>query len=591
MNNVFNENGARDIWFTLKEDFVSQFKRRQPKWGPVGYVTYKRTYSRQSSNGKSEEYWQTVRRVVEGVFTIQKRHCHINNLPWKESKAQKSAQKMYQLMWDFKFTPPGRGLWMMGTDAVYDKGISALVNCSFISTENIDIDFAEPFTFMMDMSMLGVGVGSDVKGAGKITIKKPKEYDETFVVPDTREGWVELLRMLLNAFVGKNPLPKNIDYSEVRPFGTPIKGFGGTASGPGPLIELYDNIYNLLMTRIGEKITETDIVDIHNYIGRCVVSGNIRRSAQIIFGNPDSDEFLNLKNPELYKEELMDRRWASNNSVFATVGMDYSKVAELTAKNGEPGYVWLDNAKNYGRMNGIKNTEDSRINGFNPCGEIVLENSEMCNLSESYPSNHDSLEDWINTLKYAYMYSKTVTLLPSHNKYSNAVMMKNRRIGLSVTGIVQAFKKFGRREVLNAFDKGYNRVREWDKTYSDWLCIPRSIKISTAKPSGCQIPQTKIKTSEGIKTLEQIFMENGVLLSDKVFEIGTWYDVKKAIFVIDENDNSSKITKLFINGFEPTIEMIIDDGTTIECTENHRFKMKDGSWKQAKNIKENDEFM
>jgi len=339
--------------------------------------------------------------------------------------------------------------------------------------------------------MLGVGVGSDVRGAGKITIKQPKHAvnvekgeEDVYVVEDSREGWVDLLRTLLNAFVGKNPLPTRIDYSKVRKAGEPIKGFGGTASGPGPLMEMYNDIYNLLMRRVGQKITSEDIVDIHNYIGKCVVSGNIRRSASIIFGEPDDEDFLMLKDPEVNKEALMDRRWASNNSVFVTKGMDYSRVAELTVKNGEPGYVWIDNFRQYSRMIDAPDNKDYRIMGVNPCGEEGLENREACNLVETFPVNHDTLDEWIDTLKFAYLFAKTVTLIPSHNDKSNSVMMRNRRIGTSVSGIVQAFKKFGRRKTLDAFDKGYKRLKKWDETYSDWLCIPKSIKITTIKPSG-----------------------------------------------------------------------------------------------------------
>ncbi|KKK45488.1 hypothetical protein LCGC14_3165410, partial [marine sediment metagenome] len=264
------------IRFELGEEFLSKYKGKQPKWGPLGYVTYKRTYSR-SENGTSEEYWQTLKRVIEGTFTIQKRHCNRNNLPWNAPKARKSAEKMYDLMWEFKFTPPGRGLWMAGTDYIYNKGSAPLNNCAYVSTENLNIDFAEPFCFLMDMSMLGVGVGGDCKGAGKVTIKDPSEVDEVFKVEDTREGWIELLRMLLNSYSGEVCLYKKIDYSEVRKKGAKIKGFGGVSSGPEPLIEMYDDINTLLQSRIGKKVTSSDIVDIFNLIGRCVVSGNVRR--------------------------------------------------------------------------------------------------------------------------------------------------------------------------------------------------------------------------------------------------------------------------------------------------------------------------
>lgn len=240
-------------------------------------------------------------------------------------------------------------------------------NCGFVSTTGIAVDFADPFCWLMDMLMLGVGVGFDTKGAGLVKVQKPEEVDGTFVVDDSREGWVSLLRVTLNSYAGRGSIPKNIDYSKVRPFGSPIKGFGGVASGPEPLKELIESVKDVLNPLVGELITTSAIVDICNLVGRCVVAGNVRRSAEIAFGDPNDQDFLNLKNPDINKEALYHHRWASNNSIFATEGMDYSKVAELTAKNGEPGYEWLENARKYSRMGREPDFSDMRVAGANPC--------------------------------------------------------------------------------------------------------------------------------------------------------------------------------------------------------------------------------
>ena len=874
----------KETTFELSEEFISNYRGKQPKFGQLGYITYKRTYARPLPDGKSEEYWQTVKRVVDGVYTIQKRHCERNSLPFNQWKAQASAQKMFQLMWDFKFTPPGRGLWMMGTDYMFKRGGAALNNCfsgntefytnkgtvkfsdvigetvdvltmnneykpakvksygkqklqkvvfkpakrsnhrieidvtknhrwilnnglettdirvgdkilrnninqeinndkkyddgfahgiifgdgtqntyypkrhfirlcdkkdrdniikllesikgyksttypksfkgdpvvtiirkenwkqlpinnsdddyilgfiegwiyadahnkpfgqicmntqnneasewliknsakvgyfvtghsidvndtnygkrknplhkismdnapimyvvekiinegreeevfcveepethtftlaggiptgncAFTSSENIDVDFAEPFCFLMDMSMLGVGVGGDTKGAGKVTIKEPK-IDGPYVVADTREGWIDITRKVLNAFVGKDTLPSEVDYSLVRPLGAKIAGFGGVASGPAPLKELIDTLIVLLGERVGQPVTSSDIVDIFNMVGKCVVSGNVRRSAEIMFGELEDKEFMELKDPEKNKKALMSHRWASNNSIFAKVGMDYSKVAEMTAKNGEPGFMWLDNAQKYSRMNGKIDNKDYRAKGGNPCLEQTLEPYELCCLVETYPSNHDTLEEWQETLKFAYMYAKTVTLVPTHNELTNSVMLRNRRIGCSMSGIVQAFKKFGRRTFLDSCDSGYDKIQRWDRVYSDWLCVPRSIKTTSVKPSGCFVPETVVRTSLGKQSLYSIFKSNGIDLGEKGEEYREWYDTKKDIFVYDENNDKQKITKLFVNGYDKTLKLEFDDGTKIECTPNHKFKLTDGSWKEAKDLNNDDE--
>ncbi|MHA1413168.1 MAG: hypothetical protein ACTSO4_11195 [Promethearchaeota archaeon] len=171
-----------NISFKLDEDFINKYKGKQPDWGPLGYITYKRTYARiVEEENRKEEFWETVRRVVEGCYSIQKEHCIKLSLPWDDEKAQKSAQTMFEKIWNFKFLPPGRGLWMMGTEFIARHGSMALNNCGFASTQDIDLKYSKAFEFVMDALMLGVGVGFDTKGAGKIIIKKPQEGHFDFV--------------------------------------------------------------------------------------------------------------------------------------------------------------------------------------------------------------------------------------------------------------------------------------------------------------------------------------------------------------------------------------------------------------------------
>ena len=469
--------------FELRTAFLDWYRGKQPEWGPLGYVTYKRTYARPIGDG-TEEYWQTLQRVVEGIYTIQKNHYKDNMLPWNEEEKQRRAEEMYKAMWEFKFTPPGRGLWSMGTDLIWKKGSAALNNCSFVSTEDLDKNATEPFLFLMDMSMFGVGVGGDVKGARKITIKEPEYSTELFQVPDTREGWVEALNKILRAYFYGEKLPI-YNYDLIRPAGTPLKTMGGTAPGPQPLIDLIENITELLKPEINKPISETVIVDLFNFIGKCVVSGGIRRTAEIMFGEPDSEEYLELKNPKTKEKELMDRRWASNNSVFAKEGMNYKRTAALTATNGEPGFVWLNNMQQYGRFKDGKNNKDYRARGSNPCSEQTLESYELCCLVETYPVKHENEQEYYKTLSLAQEYAKTVTLIPTHNKRTNEIMMRNRRMGVSMSGITQAMTKFGRRKFFSDYcDAGYKKLQEADKQFSEQFAIPQSVKITSVKPSG-----------------------------------------------------------------------------------------------------------
>ena len=472
--------------FYLSDEFIKSYEHKKADWTPIGEFTYLRTYARWiEANGKrrKEKWFECVRRVVEGCFDIQKKHCQIYKVPWNNAKAQNSAKIMFDLIFKMKFLPPGRGLWMMGTEYINKNGGAALNNCSMVSFKNLLTDPVGPFKFLMDMSMLGVGVGFDTLGKNKLIVKKPEYINEKAVVPDSREGWVESLSILLSGFFIETKIPK-FDFSQLRLKGASIKGFGGEASGSGPLIEMLQNIDALLTSKIGKMLSSTDIIDICCMIGKCVVSGNVRRSALLALGESDDIDFLKIKDFNLYPEECENHRWASNNSIKAIVGQDYNMIAELIAKNGEPGIIWLDTAKKFGRMKDPANNLDYKIDGCNPCSEQSLENKELCCLVETFPSKHDTFEEYKLTLKYAYLYAKTVTLIPTHDEQTNAVMLRNRRIGTSQSGIIDAFAKHGRKNIIDWCDKGYNYLKELDAIYSDWLCIPKSIKITSVKPSG-----------------------------------------------------------------------------------------------------------
>ncbi len=473
--------------FKLTDNFINSYKRKKPPFGfnGLGELVYMRTYSRVKQDGKNERWWETVQRVVEGTYTMQKERIDTYELGWNPWQAQKSAQEMYDRIWNMKFLPPGRGLWAMGSPITEERNLyAALNNCAFVSTQTIKDDMAKPFCFLMDASMLGVGVGFDTKGAGEIVIKGiNKDRAKTiFVVPDTREGWVESLKELLESYF-HGTAPVSFDYSEVRPAGAPIQGFGGVSSGHEPLEEVHNSIRKILEGNTGEPITITTIVDIMNLIGKCVVAGNVRRTAEIVFGDPHNQEYLDLKNYEVnpHRDQY---GWTSNNSIFAELGMDYTDVCRRIVDNGEPGFAWLENMQQYSRMKNGGDNKDHRVMGGNPCLEQSLESYELCCLVETFPYNHDSLEDYQKTLKYAYLYAKTVTLGKTHWPETNRVMLRNRRIGCSVSGVAQFLTMRGIEELRTWLETGYDTIQEWDKQYSDWFAVPKSIKTTSVKPSG-----------------------------------------------------------------------------------------------------------
>jgi adenosylcobalamin-dependent ribonucleoside-triphosphate reductase len=375
-------------------------------------------------------------------------------------------------------------------------------NCAFVSTSDMNKkDPSGPFAFLMEASMLGIGVGFDTKGADKgLLIHQPgaglgeNDAPDCYDIPDTREGWVRSVQMLLDSYLKPGHNHLEFRYNWIRPAGEPIRTFGGTAAGPEPLQRLHRELRQLLAGRGGQELTSLDILDIANLIGVCVVSGNVRRSAELALGSIDDKDFLAAKHygemdsagdyqagPAEYRSAW---GWMSNNSVAVNVGDDLSPIIDGIARNGEPGVIWLDQSRKYGRLIDPPNDKDYRVSGYNPCAEQSLESYECCTLVETYLGRHEDLEDFKRTLKVAYLYAKTVTLLPTHWSKTNAIMQRNRRIGTSVSGVANFADRRGMTELRTWLNEGYATVQNYDQTYSEWLCVRESIKTTTVKPSG-----------------------------------------------------------------------------------------------------------
>ncbi len=467
--------------FTLQKDFCHALLAKKAKFGFGGFgeAVYYRTYSRIKSDGSQEHWADTVIRVINGVMSVRKHHYVLNALVWDEEKWQHYAQKLATSMFDMKWLPPGRGLWIMGTEYIYERGSAALNNCGAVDTT--DLSLAAEWT--MDMLMCGVGVGFNTAWKGENVSIPDKTEPVAYLIPDSREGWAESVRVLIDSYTKKSPW-FSFDYSLIRPEGSPIHGFGGTASGPAPLKALHQRIEEYLDDYCQGKIDKTRCVaDVMNAIGVCVVAGNVRRSAEIALGSVDDKSFLELKdygkNPE--RAEI---GWVSNNTVVLTKTEDLERlpmIAEHIRENGEPGIMNLINVQKYARYGEVSKEYASLTN---PCSEIALESFELCNLSEVFPSRCLNEDNFYEALEYATFYASTVSLLPTHRPETNKIILRNRRIGVSISGIADMLDTYGKTELIRRLRKGYDLVRSVNQTLAIEAEIPASIRVTTVKPSG-----------------------------------------------------------------------------------------------------------
>lgn len=453
----------------ITQEIIDSFSDIKTPWGfnGLGYIVYKRTYARQMDNGQLEEWPQTVARCINGAQEIGA------NLRSDEEV------RLFRYMLELKALLGGRFLWQLGTETVKRYGKASLVNCWFVSIKEID-DFA----FLMDMLLLGGGVGFSVKRENINELPRVKQNvvvshkltkDADYIVPDSREGWVKLLLETLRAYFKTG---KSFTYSTilVRGAGEEIKGFGGKASGPLPLIDGIERISTVLRNRSGKKLRSVDVLDICNIIGSIVVAGNVRRSAQIALG--DADDYLFLHAKDWTNGTIPNHRAMSNNTIYAD---SYSYMSDDFwngyAGNGEPyGLFNLALAQRKGRTSD-EDIEDN-CEGTNPCGEITLSSYESCVLAEIVLPNIENKEELQDIAQLLYKVQKAVAALPSHWQKTNDIVNKNMRVGLGVTGILQALDK------IPWLDDCYNELKEFDEMWSDQRGWARSIKLTTVKPSG-----------------------------------------------------------------------------------------------------------
>lgn len=455
----------------LTPEFIATYADKRTPWGfgGLGEVVYLRTYSRPIEElGRNETWTETITRAINGAIEIG------------TCLTQQEAETLFDHMFNLRCSLSGRALWQLGTPLVKKFNATSLNNCYFTNIESID-----DFELLFEYLMLGGGVGFSVerskihelpKVKSGVTITHERSNDADIIVPDSRQGWKRLLHAVLKSYFDTG---KSFSYSTIliREFGAPLKTFGGTASGPGALIDGVADICKVMQNREGKKLRSIDVLDICNIIGRIVVSGSSRRSAQIAIGDPDDVLFLRAKNWSTGSVPAW--RANSNNSIYADA---YEEIMPELWKgydgSGEPyGLVNRKLARNYGRLG--ERMVDNSIEGFNPCAEIALADGESCNLATIFLPNVESLEQLTEISLLLYKIQKQITRLDYPYEKTTNIVRKNARLGQSVTGILQVPA-----EKIEWLDAAYRTLRDFDEEWSRLNNWPTSVRLTTVQPSG-----------------------------------------------------------------------------------------------------------
>jgi ribonucleoside-triphosphate reductase (thioredoxin) len=449
---------------------------KDPPWGPLGYVTYKRTYSRrlETDPTHTEEYHDSVMRVLKSC----QQQLHVGF-------TQEEVDHAYEYLMSLKCSVAGRFLWQLGAPTVDRLGLASLQNCAFVCIT----DPIKHFAWVFDFLMLGTGVGFSVQAKhvcripavvdADVFVQRKDAADADFIIPDSREGWVAFLEKVMEAYFVRG---KSFTFSThcVRSAGSPIKGFGGVANGPEELVKGVSQICKILRSRRGKQLTSVDVLDVVCIIGQIVVSGNVRRSALICLGDPWDRAYLKAKN--WASGNVPNWRAMSNNSVVCASVDELPEdfFQPLIDGSGEPyGLVNIDLCRRVGRLQDGEKYPDPDVEGVNPCSEQPLAPFETCCLAEVFLPNVTSPNELDDICRTLYRICKHSLRLPCHHPDTQAIVWKNARMGIGVTGYLQASE-----EQRSWLSPAYERLREYDASYSRAHGWPASVKLTTVKPSG-----------------------------------------------------------------------------------------------------------
>ena len=440
---------------------------------PTDYQSFIATsrYARWIDEDKRRENWgETVRRFIDNVVS---------------PKADANTTMLIEAaILNLEVMPSMRSVMTAGPALARDN--TAGYNCSYLP-----VDDPKSFDEAMFILLCGTGVGFSVER--QYVNKLPDVPDTLFlsqdiiVVHDSKEGWAKGLRKLI-AMLYAGEIP-TWDMSKVRPAGAKLKTFGGRASGPAPLIELFNFVVSKFKDAQGRKLSSIEVHDIMCKIGEVVVVGGVRRSAMISLSNLSDDRMRNAKSGMWWEHNA--QRALANNSVAYTERPDMETFLRewtslVESKSGERGVFSRTASRKQAAKNGRRD-HDFEF-GTNPCSEIILRPYQFCNLSEVVVRATDTIEDLERKVKLASILG-TIQSTLTHFPYLRKIWTKNteeeRLLGVSLTGILD-------NKLLTLSNAGLEATLERLRdvaiaTNAEWaerLGIPVSTAISCVKPSG-----------------------------------------------------------------------------------------------------------
>lgn len=425
-----------------------------------------------AKEGRRETWEETVHRLVKYYMFLGNKD---------QVLTAEQGQELFDAIYNLEVMPSMRA--MMTAGPALDRCHVGAYNCAYLT-----IDSLRSFDEAMYILMCGTGVGFSVEN--KYVEQLPKvseafeETNTTIIVEDSKEGWAKSFRELVTLLVA-GQIPK-WDVSKVRAAGERLKTFGGRASGPAPLVDLFEFSVKLFRNAAGRRLTSVECHDLMCKIGDIVVVGGVRRSAMISLFDCTDDRMTKAKYGAWWEANGI-RRLANNSAVYNNRRPDMSffmeKWKELhDSHSGEPGIFSRYACQNVAGRNGRRDPEYDF--GTNPCSEIILRPFQFCNLTEVVVRSTDGFDDLARKVRYATILG-TIQSTFTDFKYLRKKWKQNceeeRLLGVSLTGIADNLKLLSDPETLSSLRE---IAVETNKIWAERLGINQSTAVTCVKPSG-----------------------------------------------------------------------------------------------------------